>query len=142
MEPSTLELVEFGELLAAPPDQPLAEYGSRRIRVRAYASGMMGAGTCAFSPVPGDGWLNPCGGAHRVLVAAPGDDEGMRAMVPPHLPIAGIPMETWVDVVGHFDDPAARSCAAQGADGGSVQDDEIVEACRSLFVIDIITPAE
>ena len=74
-----------------------------------------------------------------MLVTAPGRDEGLSAFVPPEVSVNDIPIETWVGVIGHFDDAAAMNCALEGEDGAPSPDEEAVELCRSMFVLDRVS---
>ena len=131
--------VDLGGLLSVPASDYLKEFGGRHLRFRAYVSPMIGVGICTVSIVSGDGWLHPCSGPHRVLVTAPGRDEGLSAFVPPDISINDIPVDMWVEVIGHFDDPAAKSCAVEGGNGAPTPDEEAVELCRSIFVLDRVS---
>ena len=130
--------IAFEALMSIPGSDRQEELGGTHLRFRAYVSPMIGVGTCTVSIAPGDGWLNPCAGHSRVLVAAPGRDEGLAAFVPPGMNIDQIPVDHWVEVIGHFDDPAAARCGVQGEDGPT-PDDEAVELCRAMFVIDRVS---
>lgn len=138
--PSSAEVenVDLAGILSIPPDVLLDELGTTHLRFRAYVSQMVGVGTCPISIAPGEGWLNPCGGPQRVLVVAPARDEGLTALVPPGMDIAQIPVDSWVEVIGHFDDPAALECGVQGANGPT-PDEDAVDLCRNVFVIDRVS---
>jgi hypothetical protein len=97
---------------------------------------MVGAGSCDFSPIPGDGWLNLCSGSRRILVVNPGDEDGLTAFLGPDLSEAEVPMDQWVVATGHFDDPAASSCDREGPNGGAAGDPEQVELCRLAFILE------
>jgi hypothetical protein len=47
-------------------------------------------------------------------------------------------VDHWVKVIGHFDDPAAARCEVQGEDGPT-PDEEAVELCRAMFVMDRVS---
>lgn len=108
-------------------------FGNRSLSFRAYVSSMVGISTCSITPDPGDGWLNVCAGPRRLLVANPDDEDGVLAFIPPQMSPSDVPADRWVDVLGHFDDPAAQSCGVQG---GLTPDPGQVEACRSAFVLE------
>lgn len=68
---------------------------------------------------------------------APEADTGILAL---HVDPAGgltIPIDDWVEVVGHFDDPASSSCQRQPAvEGLSIETpDEQTHFCRQRFVV-------
>ena len=131
--------VQLVDILPMSPEQRLDCFGGRSITFVAYVSGMVGAGTCTFSPIPGDGWLNMCGGPSRILVATPGDEEGLGAYLPPTIDRQDIPMDTWIVATGHFDDPAAATCDREGHTGPA-RDPEHVEMCRMAFVLEEAAP--
>ena len=140
-DPCSSEEVAFAAVMSASPEERLECFGGKTIIFRAYASSIIGVGSCTEQVAPGDGWLNPCGGQARVLIAQPGDGEGLAAYFPPTLQESDVPIEAWVDVSGHFDDPAAQTCGVEGAVASEAPSDEIVEVCRQLFVIDQIFAA-
>ena len=133
--------VELVALIESSADVRLECFGGRTIAFRAYVSGMMGAGTCPFSPIPGDGWLNLCSGAQRLLVAEPGDEEALTAFIPPDFAGGAPDFDQWVDVTGHFDDPAAATCDREGPDGPA-GDPRQVHACRLAFVLESASPVD
>ena len=139
-DPCDAETVELAALIASSADARLECFSGRTITFRAYVSGMTGAGTCAFSPIPGDGWLNLCGGEQRLLVAEPGDEEALTAYIPPDMDEAP-DFDQWVEVTGHFDDPAAKTCDREAPDGPA-EDPDQVEACRRAFVLESVVPAQ
>ena len=53
----------------------------------------------------------------------------------------GNPVEGRYTVVGHFNDPASRSCEAGGLDGDAQDPAEAVLFCRMQFVATEVTPA-
>jgi hypothetical protein len=137
---SEVRTIAFEALMSISGSDRQEELGGTYLRFRAYVSPMIGVGTCTVSIASGDGWLNPCAGLSRVLVAAPGRDEGLAAFVPPGMDIDQIPVDQWVEVIGHFDDPAATRCGVHAA-AGPTPDDEAVELCRAMFVIDRVSAA-
>lgn len=130
-DPCTADEVTVQELMAT--TDRLECYGGRSISFRAYISGSAAISTCSITPVPGDGWLDVCSGIRRLLMAQPGDEEGVLAFLPPEMSAFEMPADRWVDVLGHFDDPAAQTCGIQG---GPTPDPEQVEACRAAFVVE------
>ena len=130
--------VDFAALMSIPAPDRQDEFGGTHLRFRAYVSQMTGVGTCTVSIAPGDGWLNPCGGPSRILVVAPGREEGLAAFLPPDMVVDLIPVDRWVEVIGHFDDPAAARCGVQGEEGPT-PDDQAVKLCRAMFVVDRVS---
>ena len=120
-------------------DERLECFGGRSVSFRAYVSGMAAITICSITPVPGDGWLDLCAGTRRLLVASPGDEDGVPAFIPPEMSAFDVPADRWVDVLGHFDDPAAQTCGVQG---GQTPDPQQVQACRAAFVLEQAFPAE
>ena len=61
-------------------------------------------------------------------------------------PDSGIEMpepNTWVEVVGHLDDPAAQRCAPLAhVEPESTDADEVVLSCRARFVAESVTPVD
>jgi hypothetical protein len=133
--------IQLVDVLRQSPEERLDCFGNGSVTFVAYVSGMVGAGTCTISPIPGDGWLNLCGGPSRILVAAPGDEEGLKAYLPPSLDLGSISMDTWVRATGHFDDPAAATCDREGA-SGPANDPEQARQCRMAFVLESAIPEE
>lgn len=100
-------------------------------------------GACPASGAP-SGWL-VCQNINYSRLAA---DEAEGASGLGRLPVnivpgSGLAMPSrgqWVDVTGHFDDPAAQDCAA--AAGLLAQDpSELVFTCRLQFVLSAVTAA-
>jgi hypothetical protein len=127
--------VDVATLMSASEDFVLDCLSSRSLSLRAYVSGMVGAGSCTATPIPGDGWLNLCAGDKRVLVEMPGDEEGIVAYIPPALDTE-VPFERWVEVRGHFDDRAAQTCDRLLANGEPAHDPAELRACRLAFVLE------
>ena len=132
--------VRLSDLMALSPEERLECFDGRSITFGAYVSGMVGAGTCTFSPIPGGGWLNLCGGPSRILVVNPGDEEGLKAYLPPTLDPEDIPIDTWITATGHFDDPAAATCDREEP-AGPAHDPEQAQMCRLAFVLETAAPA-
>lgn len=114
-------------------EERLECFDDRPIVVKGFVSQMVGVGTCAEQYVPGGGWLHLCGGNQRLLVADPEDDEGLTVFLPPEVSPASIPQGVWINIQGHFDDPAAATCAIAGPDGPT-PDPAVTKACRTAFV--------
>ena len=140
-DPCDADRVELELLIQNSPDSRLECFGGRSISFRGYVSSMIGVGTCTFSPIPGDGWLNLCAGEQRLLVAQPGNEEALAAYIPPNFAGAAPDLEQWIEATGHFDDAAAATCDQEGPDGPA-DDPKQVYSCRLAFVLEAAVPAE
>ncbi len=59
--------------------------------------------------------------------------------------LAELALGTWLEVTGHFDDPAAAACVRTTPEGSDTVPETAAEAvlhCREQFVITSVTPAE
>jgi hypothetical protein len=121
--------VTLAHLLARELEPRVDCFGSRPVSFRAYVSPMVGDGTCLTGPVASDEGLPMCDGPSRILVPLPGDEYGLTALLPEDMDLDDVPADTWIVATGHFDDPAASTCA--GHDAG-------VFLCRLAFVLDSV----
>jgi hypothetical protein len=121
--------VTLSELLVRDVEPRANCLGSRPVTFRAYVSPRAGTGTCLTRPIPGDEGLPMCDGPSRILVPLPGDEDGLTAFLPEGMDLEEVPTDTWILATGHFDDPAAATCA--GHDVG-------VFVCRLAFVLDSV----
>ena len=123
-------------------DSALECYGSRMLRFTAW---VRDAGVVGWEYLFGlkPGWLRSATGLF-VSVAAelpPGVTPLVALAVPPAL---GNLQATYVGhrvtVTGHFDDPAARACVANGEPGLTPTTADAVAICRSTFVVAAVSP--
>ena len=135
--------VPLAFVLSMQPAERVACFGSGEIRFKAYYPQGFGAGGCAGDEVAGDGWLRPCVLEGIVVYAQPGRPNGLLVHLHPDLEmeLSAVPVESWLIVQGHFDDPAAKDCRKL-ANGEAVVDPAFVEACRQEFVATDLQPAE
>ncbi len=129
-----------GDDLAAigsiPPNERLRCFGATELSFRAWVAEIHGAVGCPGDVVPGDGWLLACDPSAPPLAPAP----GAQVVLPAHLKPGTVSpdafeVNTWVEVRGHFDDPAAASCGRIGPQGQRIADASAVMACRAEFVV-------
>ena len=137
-------LIDLAGLLVIPAEKRLACLGRTEVTFVAWVVPQMGrGGTCVGEPawltcrlnVPADQLAATEGADDPTLGVIPDPDAIMPA------PWEGIlPAGTWVRVTGHFDDPAAATCA-----GATFQDVDtpalLVRWCRALFVATRVTAA-
>ena len=74
-----------------------------------------------------------------------GDPYGLKYRINPASGVAAPPTGQWVELTGHFDDPAAVTCMlAPDAPGGAAYDPvQVVVSCREQFVVsgwEIVAP--
>jgi hypothetical protein len=124
----------------------LACYQGGSVTVRSWwpelPEGIGFEGACAGYEHP-SGWLY-CQNLNFVEIFD--NDQGLDSGIGLHVnldPSNDVTMPTrgtWVEIVGHFDDPAADGCAEAATLSGDDQDpDQIVLACRAELVVDSVT---
>lgn len=100
-------------------------------------------GACPASGAP-SGWLVCQNINHSVLAADEAEGSGgggrLAVNIVPGSGLAMPPRGQWVEVTGHFDDPAAQECAA-AADLMAQDASELVFTCRLQFVLSAVTAA-
>ncbi|HUF06159.1 MAG TPA: hypothetical protein VMP86_02095 [Candidatus Binatia bacterium] len=130
-EPSDLDA-----FLALAPEERLACFKDRTIEFRGGDGGCgVADGPVNFEPA----WLAGTSGCG--FGAAPGEI-AMLLRFPPEVPQDFGPGRT-VDVIGHFDDPAAETCRATSSDPATApapSEAEMVARCRTEFVVESVTP--
>ena len=105
------------------------------------ANGLGGA--CASGPP--SGWLYCQNINHNLVVIDETEGfEGIGLKVNID-PASGVTMPgrgQWIEVVGHFDDPAAQGCDENAALNGDLDEnpDRIVLVCRTHLVVESVTP--
>ena len=62
----------------------------------------------------------------------------LEAFLPPSLPLQPEWVGSWVEATGHFDDPAALTCAYHSEEAESYGSAWVVNDCRQRFVIDAV----
>lgn len=120
-------------------------YGNASFTVRAWVPLIEGLGGCCW-PDPSPEWLaRPISGAWL----APGPTDQMRATVPIYLPpgvdAGPLATHTWVEVTGHFRDPASDDCRQTPRPDyaqrlGSLQSAQL--ACRQRLVVERIVAVD
>lgn len=129
--------LDAGPFIALARNDALGCFGSRTVEVAGYLSAMGGVGGCTEQLIPGDGWLDLCGGPQRILVADLNDDEGLTIYLSPTIDQRDAPRGSVALLSGHFDDPAAASCGVEGGDDAA--NVAARENCRLAFVIEMVT---
>lgn len=162
--PASLEATPPEDCIHPPPNatalidqaDPVACYGSEEMTVEARAVALQGAIDCPGQLEPA--WLG-CGGtmvelyalaeSGRVLevvlaVRSPNAGASLLAVVHPEFQIdLSHGLDSLVKVTGHFDDPAARSCHyISWPDANPPPPNEVVEGCRSTFVVTELEPLD
>jgi hypothetical protein len=120
----------------------LACYGSTSIRVRGWfpkiPEGAGLGGACQANP-PSTWWLECSGLNYNGLVVSESagfGSPGLQISIDPASGLKMPPRGQWVEVAGHLDDPAARTCAPRGAGEDPVI---VVLGCRSEFAAESIS---
>jgi len=127
------------------PLERLACYGSTPIRVRGWFPQIPeGAGlgcTCgAVLTNPTVAWLLGPALSYNGLVTSESAlfGSGIEVVINPASGVTMPPRGRWLEVVGHFDDPAARDCTPLG--GGDQDPVRVVLTCRSELVAESVNP--
>jgi hypothetical protein len=116
-------------------------FGGRPLTFRAWSSRCEGCyyeGPGEFEPR----WLmQPSDNLVFLSPIANGDWGTVEAVLPPSLERDERWREHWVEVTGHYDDPAAASCRLEPAASDEIWYDpiEVVNQCRGRFVITSVT---
>ena len=127
------------------PLERLACYGSTPIRVRGWfpqiPEGAGLGGTCgAVLTNPTVAWLLCPALSYNGLVTSESAlfGSGIEVVIDPASGVTMPPRGEWLEVVGHFDDPAARDCTPLG--GGDQDPVMVVLTCRSELVAESVNP--
>jgi hypothetical protein len=115
---------------------PLACFGSRSITIRGYWPAAP-AGEAGVCPVSQDlRWIACPESADRLLDHATQDVFGGLTVVTLAMPTGIVMPERgqWVEVSGHYDDPAAQGCSY-----GDIPEQSVLW-CRAQFVVDEARP--
>jgi hypothetical protein len=136
-------LIDLASLLAVPAGKRLACLGRTQMAFRAWVVPQDGrGGTCSGRPA----WLTCRLNVPADRVAAGVGTRPTLGVIPDPMAVmpaswgGGLPPGTWVLVTGHFDDPAAVTCADatfQAVDTPA----RLVRWCRSQFVATQVTMA-
>jgi hypothetical protein len=127
---------------------PLAErcLGNASLTIRGWVSQLEGwGGCCSSGPVPA--WLasNP---TSMILPAAADEVEqarGLLVYVPPDVDDSALQQATWVEVVGHFRDAAAATCAYIPLSDYPGRLESLKAAqlgCQQRFVVESVTAVD
>ena len=120
-------------------------YGNASLIIRAWVPVIDGLGGCC-SPDPAPAWL---AGAYPSMWLAPGPTDQIRASLPIYIPPgiddADLVAGTWVEVIGHFRDPAALDCSQTPRNDfpqrlGSLEGARL--ACAQRFVVESIVAVD
>jgi anti-sigma factor RsiW len=133
--------VTIGDLTTLRPEERVACFGGRELRVRAYVAGdPLWRITCASGPrcMTGPDWLTESSGWRGdVQAGTPAPNALWLTMDPDHpVPNAdALPSGGMAEVVGHFDDPAAEGCAPAEGTGSALTVASARLECRTAFVV-------
>jgi hypothetical protein len=130
--------------------QLLACFGSEPITFRGWwpeipdDAGLGGA--CAAQEEP-SGWLLCQNINYDIVLADEGEDFfgiGVRVSTDPASGVAMPERGTWVEVTGHYDDPAAQGCDEAANAAGDAEDPDalIVLICRTELVLESVEAVE
>lgn len=132
---TTLDLIFLG-------DRGLDCFGGATLTVRGWVPLIEGLGGCCW-PDPEPDWLaGPYPAAW--LTSGEVDHWGLNLYVAPGVDPAALATHTWVEVRGHFDDPAAATCRRSPLPDflHRVESQALVrDECARRFVVESITPA-
>ena len=121
-------------------------YPDESVTVQAWWPGQVQERDCLAPTSNSSRWLY-CVGLYGVSLwgdeSEPSSGLGSLGLVASLDPGSGVTMpapDQWVEIVGHFDDPAAAACpeVAQ-VDAGTTAADEVVLQCRAQLVVDSVT---
>jgi hypothetical protein len=118
-------------------------YGSASLTVRGWVPVPEGLGGCCF-PSATPEWLAgmyPQG----YLTSAEVDRLSLGLYIPPDVDDGALEDHTWVEVVGHFGDPAADTCRRfpEPMQAHRLESAQVVaDDCRRRFVVERISPVE
>lgn len=150
LEPTTLDCpampVNMGDLAPGRGGvERLACNPDGTVTVRGFWAGPADAGadTCAASE-HSSGWLY-CRMLNDVSVwtdsGGPNRGNGLQVFFDPAVGVEMPEPGGWVEIVGHFDDPAAQGCAEAAAlDNHPEEGEQAVLTCRSELVVKSVTP--
>ncbi|HET9522439.1 MAG TPA: hypothetical protein VFO73_15430 [Candidatus Limnocylindrales bacterium] len=112
--------------------------GNRAVKLTAWWAGPSPFHVCIDSP-PGVDWLYCAAALHGWLAPSP-DDVGITWLAVAVDPASGVVLQEpgrWVEVTGHFDDPAATACnVVPGAPDAELAAWGQVLQCRSTLVVE------
>lgn len=114
--------------------------GDASIAFRAYVVLCQGCGPVTPAQPNEATWLAQPDPRHTLRLAPihTGDLGSLEAVLAPGMEVRSAWANQWVDVVGHFDDPAADSCRIAPSvfdEAGYPGREEIVRECRARFVL-------
>jgi len=132
------------ELQARDRISVIACFGDAPISFRAWSAP---CGWCGLAPDPQftPSWLAWGQGSLSLSLVDghEGEYQVLDGVLPPSLPLQPEWVGRWVEVTGHFDDPAALTCAYDtGDDAGYFGNARVVNECRQRFVIDAVAVVE
>jgi hypothetical protein len=145
VDPCPTGPITMGVVEALHPQERVACFGDRPLRLRAYVTGEAGLEPClpesGNACIDGPAWLTGYGGSFAQVdtqVDTP-SIAGPPLAIDPNgpLPPSALPTGVMVDLDGAFDHPAARECRP-GATGPGAEPLELAAArmaCRARFVV-------
>jgi hypothetical protein len=140
--------VDWIEMMLIDPSTAVWCFGGQSMTFRAWSGPCRACGQS--TPIQEPGWLGTWSEQTLVLSPLAGDGPTRTALVHPSLGIDGDALNLhwrnrWVEVTGHFDDPAAASCrsAFDLDELASYQGKQwTIDECRRQFVITAMRPME
>ena len=97
-------------------------------------------GACASGPP--SGWLYCQNINHNLVVIDETEDIALKVTINPDSGVTMPDRGQWIEVVGHYDDPAAQGCDENAALNGGLDEDpdRIVLTCRTHLVVESARP--
>lgn len=136
------DTITINDVVGLAPAERVACFGDREIRLHAYIAGSNETYECTADPgciVEGPGWLTELGGlAGEVDAGSKDTPRGPLLAIEPGSEASkqGLPAGSVVDLIGSFDDPAARDChALSGSASVPTTDAAARLQCRSRFAV-------
>jgi hypothetical protein len=140
--------VDWIEMILIDPSTAAWCFGGQPMTFRAWSGSCGACGHPTRSQEPS--WLSEWSGRALALSPLAGDGPSRTAVVHPSLGIDGDALDLhwrnrWVEVTGHFDDPAAGACRSP-VDPDQLTDYQgrqwTIDECRRQFVITAMRPIE
>ena len=97
-------------------------------------------GACASGPP--SGWLYCQNINHNLVVIDETEGIGLKVTINPDSGVTMPERGQWIEVIGHYDDPASLGCPENAAGMGALDEDpdRIVLTCRTHLVVDSVRP--
>lgn len=121
--------------------------GDASITIRAWSPVVTGIGGCC-APIPEPAWLAgpfPDGWLEPAETDAYSGSAVLSAYIPPEVDQSLLQQESWVEIVGHFRDPASEGCRQTPVTSPPMRLTSLAAAqyeCRQRFVVESIAPPD